>query len=56
MVTLCKVHDTKYFRFITLQRVRNRDCKSSSPERYMRDRMSVSEDVVEHGLKVSILS
>ena len=40
----------------SVQRVRNRDCRSSSPERCMRERMSVSEYDVDHGLKVSVLS
>ena len=40
----------------SVQRVRNRDCRSSSPERCTRAIMSVSEDVVDHGLKVSVLS
>ena len=40
----------------SVQSVRNRDCRSSSPERCVRERMSVSEDVVDHGLKVSALS
>ena len=39
-----------------VQRVRNRDCRSSSPERCMSERMSVSEYVVDHGSKVSVLS
>ena len=31
------------------QRVRNRDCRSSSPKKCMRERMSVSENVVDRG-------
>ena len=40
----------------SVQRVRNRDYRSSSPERCMRERMSVSEDGVDHGLEVSVIS
>ena len=32
----------------SVQRVRNRDCRSSSPERSLRERMSVSDNVVDH--------
>ena len=40
----------------SLQSVRNRDCRSSSPEKCMRDRISVLEDGADHGLNVSVLS
>ena len=40
----------------SVQRVRNRDSRSSSPERCIRKRMTVSEYDVDHGLKVSVLS
>ena len=40
----------------SVQIVRNRDYRSSSPERCMRERMSVSESGVDHGLQVSVLS
>ena len=40
----------------SVQRVRNLDYRSSSPERCMRDRISVSKDGVDHGLNVSVLS
>ena len=33
----------------------NRDYRLSSPERCMRERMSVSEDVVDHGLRFSFI-
>ena len=34
----------------SVQRVRNLDYRSSSPEKCMRDRISVSEDGVDYGL------
>ena len=40
----------------SVERVRNLDYRSSSPEKCMRDRMSVSEDGVDYGLNVSVLS
>ena len=38
----------------TVQRVRNRDCGSSSPEKCMRDRISVLEGGVDDALNVSV--
>ena len=38
----------------SVQSVRNRDCRSSSPEKCMRDRISVLEDGEDHGLNVSV--
>ena len=40
----------------SVQSVRNRDCRSSSLEKCMRDLISVLEDGADHGLNVSVLS
>ena len=40
----------------SVQSVRNRDFRSSSPEKWMSYWISVSEDGVDHGLNVSVLS
>ena len=40
----------------SVQSVRNRDCRSSLPEKCMRYRISVLEDGEDHGLNVSLLS
>ena len=39
----------------SVQSVRKRDCRSSSREKCMRDRISLLEDGEDHGLNVSVL-
>ena len=40
----------------SVQSVRKRDCRFSSPEKCMRDRISLLEGREDHGLNVSVLS